>query len=610
MKKKPLIKSLLLKNILYILLCSTLFLLAATPFVEQTAFRMLQPLLTEYTTLSVNEGATRMSNFLALSNTALRDRIRTSDFQDALFRYVHFDSSKIEFQNDIQTALKPLETSFSMDENHDFSSVSYPAFYIEEKGLFCNSSVQSAAESLIRENWFQNYRRKHSGDSSYFIFSPSESNADSERYFCFVSLRTTSDSSQTKYYSILFTKFSDIEKLWENMLHLGAKDYAFLGIDNEILFQNLSDSVLNFDYAREHMISDNQHLVISSIDAVKNGVMYSVLVSYKQEGLRFIVFVDNHVFNRLFQNYNMLLRIIILALAAVFILLFIILLKQIFKRLGRLSEKMAVVQQGNYQVVLEDYREDEISQLTHSFNVMTEQIQKNVEQIRTQEEQAKLLQYNLMVSAINPHFIYNTLNTSTHLAEFGRISEVIEVNDALINFLRDNLKLKSSQVYDRLENELDVLRQYIIIQNYLCDNTITLQTHVSEKDLALSIPKFLLQPLVENAILHGIVMNIDEMGNSIPGIIDITVTHPKENGRIQISVKDNGIGMSQETIQKYFSDQAIAELSEKKQHEHIGIAIVYNRLAFLYGQDYRFSVDSTPGMGTEIRIEFPMKKQK
>lgn len=168
-----------------------------------------------------------------------------------------------------------------------------------------------------------------------------------------------------------------------------------------------------------------------------------------------------------------------------------------------------------------------------------------------------------MVSAINPHFIYNTLNTSTHLAEFGRISEVVEVNDALINFLRDNLKLKSSQFYDRLENELDVLRQYIIIQNYLCDNTITLQNHVSEKDLALSIPKFLLQPLVENAILHGIVMNIDEMGNSIPGIIDITVTHSKENGRIQISVKDNGIGMSQETIQKYFSNQAIAELSEK-----------------------------------------------
>lgn len=602
------IKSLLLKNILYILLCSTLFLLAATPFVEQTAFHMLQPLLTEYTTLNVNEGATRMSNFLALSNTALRNRMRTSDFQDALFRYIHFDSSNREFQNDIQIALEPLETSFSMDENHDFSSVSYPAFYIEEKGLFCNSSVQSAAESLIRETWFQNYRQKHSGDSSYFVFSPSKSNADSERYFCFLSSRTTNDASQTKYYSILFTKFSDIEKLWENMLHLGAKDYAFLGIDNEVLYQNLSDSVLDFDYAREHMISDNQHLVSSSKDAVKSGVMYSVLVSYKQEGLRFIVFVDNHVFNRLFRNYNMLLRIIILALAAVFILLFIVLLKQIFKRLGRLSEKMAVVQQGNYQVVVEDDREDEISQLTHSFNVMTEQIQKNVEQIRTQEEQAKLLQYNLMVSAINPHFIYNTLNTSTHLAEFGRISEVIEVNDALINFLRDNLKLKSSQVYDRLENELDVLRQYIIIQNYLCDNTITLQTHVSEKDLALSIPKFLLQPLVENAILHGIVMNIDEMGNSIPGIIDITVTHPQENGRIQISVKDNGIGMSQETIRKYFSDQAIAELSEKKQHEHIGIAIVYNRLAFLYGQDYRFSVDSTPGMGTEITLEFPLKK--
>ncbi len=608
MKKKPLIKSLLLKNIVYILLCSTLFLLAVTPFVEQTAFHMLQPLLAEYTTLSVNEAATRMSNFLALSNIAMRNRIRISDFQDALFRYIHFDSSEKSFQNDIQTTLEPLKTSFSMDENHAFSSVSYPAVYIEGKGLFCCSSIQSAAESFIQENWFLSYRRNHFSASSYFICSPSKSNKDIERYFCFISSRTTNDSSQTKYYYILFTKFSDIEKLLKNVLQLGTKDYAFLGIDREVLYQNLNNSILDFDYVREHMLSDNQHLVISNRDAVKNGVMYSVLVSYKQEGLRFIVFVDNHVFNRLFRNYNLMLRIIILALAAVFILLFIVLLKQIFKRLGRLSEKMAVVQQGNYQVVLEDDREDEISQLTHSFNVMTEQIRKNIEQIRTQEEQAKLLQYNLMVSAINPHFIYNTLNTSTHLAEFGRISEVVEVNDALINFLRDNLKLKSSQFYDRLENELDVLRQYIIIQNYLCDNTITLQNHVSEKDLALSIPKFLLQPLVENAILHGIVMNIDEMGNSIPGIIDITVTHSKENGRIQISVKDNGIGMSQETIQKYFSNQAIAELSEKKQHEHIGIAIVYNRLAFLYGQDYRFSVDSTPGMGTEIHIEFPLKK--
>ena len=608
MKKKALIKSLLLKNIVYILLCSTLFLLTVTPFVEQTAFHMLQPLLAEYTTLSVNEAATRMSNFLALSNIAMRNRIRISDFQDALFRYIHFDSSEKSFQNDIQTTLEPLKTSFSMDENHAFSSVSYPAVYIEGKGLFCCSSIQSAAESFIQENWFLSYRRNHFSASSYFICSPSKSNKDIERYFCFISSRTTNDSSQTKYYYILFTKFSDIEKLLKNVLQLGTKDYAFLGIDREVLYQNLNNSILDFDYVRKHMLSDNQHLVISNRDAVKNGVMYSVLVSYKQEGLRFIVFVDNHVFNRLFRNYNLMLRIIILALAAVFILLFIVLLKQIFKRLGRLSEKMAVVQQGNYQVVLEDDREDEISQLTHSFNVMTEQIRKNIEQIRTQEEQAKLLQYNLMVSAINPHFIYNTLNTSTHLAEFGRISEVVEVNDALINFLRDNLKLKSSQVYDRLENELDVLRQYIIIQNYLCDNTITLQTHVAEKDLALHIPKFLLQPLVENAILHGIVMNIDEMGNSIPGIIDITVIYLKEKKRIQISVKDNGIGMSQETIEKYFSDYAIADLNAKKQHEHIGIAIVYNRLAFLYGKDYRFSVSSTPGMGTEIQIEFPLKK--
>ena len=401
---------------------------------------------------------------------------------------------------------------------------------------------------------------------------------------------------------------SDILLLWNNILELDTQDYVFLGIDNEIIYQNLDTTILDLDYVRNQMLSNNQHLVISCKEPKGNGMIYSVLVSYQQEGLRFISFVDNSVFDQLFQNYSLILRILILALAAIFILLFILLLKHIFQRLKALAEKMAAVQHGDYNVVLNDTIEDEIGQLAHVFNTMTEQIRFNIEKINKQEKQAKILQYNLMISAINPHFIYNTLNTSNRLAELGRIQEVVEVNDALINFLRDHLKLKNFQAYDTIRNEINALKQYLVIQNHLCDNTITLQRHVSEKDMELLIPKFLLQPLVENAILHGVVMNVDFLGNTIPGIIDISVD--SQDGRIHISVKDNGIGMSEETIQKYFLNTERPQLDEENRHEHIGILIIHNRLSYLYGQNYTFSVAASLGKGTQIMIEIPGKLSK
>lgn len=606
MKKKNPFKSLLFKNIVYLLLCSTAFLLFVTPVVEKAAFNALQPFLVEYTTLTVNKGATLMSNFLALSNQNIRLRTRTPDFQNNLLQCIRSEYSKSEFPQNTENFFSPLETSFSMENNLDFFCISYPAIYIEGIGLFSNDSISAEADEFIKTEWFMNYAEAHPENSSYMTFALTDSSENPEYYFCFLNPYHTNDASKTSYYTILFTKLSDILPLWNNILELGTQDYAFLGgMNNEIIYQNLDTTVLDIEQIREQMLSDNQHLVVSCKDPAKNGMIYSVLVSYQDEGLRFIAFVGNNVFDQLFQSYSLILRIIILTLAAIFILLFILLLKQIFKRLTILAEKMTVVQHGDYNVILQDTKDDEIGQLAHAFNIMTEQIRINIDQITRQEKQAKILQYNLMVSAINPHFIYNTLNTSNRLAELGRIKEVVKVNDALINFLRDNLKLKNDQAYDTIRNEIDALKQYIIIQNYLCDNTITLQYHISEEDMELRIPKFLLQPLVENAILHGIVMHIDSMGNTVPGIIDISVEDLEEH--IRISVKDNGIGMSKETLSKYFLNAERPSLDEENRHEHIGILIIHSRLSHLYEQNYTFCAKSSPGEGTQIIIEIPQK---
>jgi sensor histidine kinase YesM len=258
---------------------------------------------------------------------------------------------------------------------------------------------------------------------------------------------------------------------------------------------------------------------------------------------------------------------------------------------------MELVRGGDYSVRAEESPRDEIGRLGASFNAMTGKIQDNVNKLVEKEQREKLLQYNLMVSAIDPHFINNTLNTSTRLAELGRTDDVVAVNDALINFLKDNLKMKSYQTFDTVENELNALRQYIIIQNYLCDNTVAIEYNVSPGDMEMKIPKFLLQPLVENAILHGIVMNVDENGQYIGGIIKVSVN--RDEDYVYISVKDNGVGMDAATVKRYFEDR---QEEGEDLHEHIGVMNMRIRLGHLYGEDWRMSVTSELGKGTEVVV--------
>ena len=286
------------------------------------------------------------------------------------------------------------------------------------------------------------------------------------------------------------------------------------------------------------------------------------------------------------------------------VLIIFIIFKQIFNRLTALSEKMAVVQDGNYNVTIDDSSGDEIGQLASAFNVMTSTINDNINKLVEKEQREKMLQYNLMVSAIDPHFVYNTLNTSTRLAELGRTDEVVIVNDALINCLKDNLKMKNFKAFDSVKNEMNTIEQYITIQNYLCDNTITLKYSISEKNMQLEIPKFLLQPLVENSILHGILMNIDPDGNMIAGMIEIDAEQIEE--RVKLKVKDNGIGMSEETIEKYFYTDENVILNENSHIEHIGVLNMRTRLSHLYNNNYSLSVQSEPGKGTEIIIDIPL----
>ncbi len=596
MKRKR-FKSLKARSLFIIILCSAIFMVAATPIVQSFMYDMFHPYLVEYVTQKTSDSAILMSTFLSLSNNAVRHPAR-----DLIRKYFPQEGDAAPTREEINEAtenfLEPIETSFSVSSEETFSCLSYPAIYIDGVGIICSPELQDTAEMFFNSDWFHDKLTNGINGSYYPAISDADGNTGD--WFCFMTSSMGHDVEHP-YSALLLTPREDIDRLWRNVSGLGITDTAFVNSDYDTIYTSGGFSMTDFEWMTSDPSNSLQHRIVKR--ETDNETYCSVLVSFEGEGLRFITRFPNGLFASIFKTIRLKLISLLIALIAALILIIFFILRRMLSRLTALSDKMAVVRDGDYSVRLEDSSNDEIGQLAAGFNDMTDRIRENVETIVEKERREKQLQYNLMVSAIDPHFINNTLNTSTCLAALGRNDEVIQVNEALIIFLKDNLKMKSSKTFDTVENELNVLEQYIIIQNHLCFNTITLRTDVSDEDRKLQIPKFLLQPMVENAILHGIMMNKDKNGKPVAGVIDVGIS--RKNGRISLTIQDNGIGMTPETVEQYFYADEKAALDSGASGSHIGVLNVRTRLSLLYDDDYSIDVESAPGKGTKVTITIP-----
>jgi len=204
---------------------------------------------------------------------------------------------------------------------------------------------------------------------------------------------------------------------------------------------------------------------------------------------------------------------------------------------------------------------------------------------RTLERQKRLLmeaRVESLTSQMNPHFLFNTLNAVSSLTR-SNPDKAREVVVKLSNILRGRLKAQSNYVL--LRQELDFVDDYLDIEVVrFGEDKLKIRREVRSDTLELVIPSMLLQPLVENALKHGI-------GPKIEGGT-ITIGSSLANGWLAIYVRDNGVGISPDRREQIFSSG-------------IGISNVLARLKVIYGEDFKFEVDSNLGTGTEVRIDIP-----
>lgn len=246
---------------------------------------------------------------------------------------------------------------------------------------------------------------------------------------------------------------------------------------------------------------------------------------------------------------------------------------------------------------------DEIEELSLAFNEMSLELKRQIEMLLEEQKKEQKMKYGLRISQINPHFIYNTMNTITYLARKNRSEDIVVINNALIHIMKDSLRINESSVLDSVETEVNVTCQYLTIQEYRYEEKIRIIWEVDPQTLPVLIPKHIIQPLVENAIVHGFLDDgFESLVNEMP-FIRIAIAPLKEKPGICMIVEDNGAGIDMAKYEQICHESELSDAPyEYHRGKHIGLANIKYRLSYLLGERQELTISPRAPHGTCVSI--------
>ncbi|WP_337103644.1 cache domain-containing sensor histidine kinase [Paenibacillus sp. YIM B09110] len=283
--------------------------------------------------------------------------------------------------------------------------------------------------------------------------------------------------------------------------------------------------------------------------------------------------------------------ILVYAVISVLLLVFIVMVtKSITRRIFLLMNKMSQVRQGRLNPLDIAPRDDEIGQLVSSYNYMINSVQELMEEQFRSGQEKKGAELKALQSQINPHFLYNTLDMLNWMAQKGERENIQQIVYALSDYYK--LILNKGEDFVTVEDELRLSSIYVEIQKKRFKNRIRFEIDVEEGSLSCMIPKITLQPLVENAIVHGIAEKTDGSGV-------ITIQGRVIADRLVLTIEDDGVGMNSQ--------------SEERRSNHsgsgYGVSNIEKRLELYFGGANGLAFNSTEGEGTRVTIDVPVVKR-
>lgn len=415
----------------------------------------------------------------------------------------------------------------------------------------------------------------------------------------------------SKYYFTLARKLIDYNTL---------EHYGYLMIELDEFILNHSYFELEGEEKEEVFICDSNGRIISHSNKNKIGSYISnepyaekVLINqngnleYTSTENRLAIFstIDNNGWkviktvatDNLYQEINELqsflsiLGFIYGILIIIFMIFFSIRYTEPMFKMMKVIEE---VEQGNFSARMSVKSNDEIGHLGYSLNNMIDEMENLIEKLIKEEKEKKEVELEALHAQINPHFLHNTLNTIKWMAKIQGNSSVSKAITSLVKLLRVSTNLGKEKI--TLTEELDYLKNYMVIQRLRFNENIELQFDIDESCLNLKVPKLILQPIVENSIIHGLEKDIFELK------IIIKIYKSKQN--VIVEIIDNGPGINKKTLKNIFERE-----SDHNKFSKVGLNNVNKRIKLYFGKEYGLKIESEIGLGTKIIIKLPDNSQ-
>ena len=376
-----------------------------------------------------------------------------------------------------------------------------------------------------------------------------------------------------------------------NDVGIGRRGYCFLmDADGNIVYhpqqQLLYSSLKEENTDRIAALEDGSHVennMIYTVQTLQNGRWKVVGVSFVQESIA--------------DSLREMSRILLLS--AVVILLAILVIAApvshaLSQPIGELAHQMEAFEQDAEKFTYTPGgRLREVRILSESFSHMVLRLQALMEKVREEQVNLRKTELRALQAQINPHFLYNTLDSISWMCEQGRNKEAVRMVNALARLFR--ISISRGHELIPIRSELQHAESYLQIQSYRYKDQFTYAFDVDEKCLDYLCNKITLQPIIENAIYHGINVLVEDG--------EILVRVGEDGDDIVMSVKDNGSGMDEEQIRAVMR-------KERSDHAGIGIKNVDDRLKIYFGSEYGIRIHSVPDEGTEVVIRMPKVRKE
>lgn len=401
------------------------------------------------------------------------------------------------------------------------------------------------------------------------------------------------DKTYTCYLAIYYSSDMYLDILEQTLPRKGSVSYLINDRDSIIATTNpalSSTYYLNYNTIQDAFMSSNNFLE----KTVLGETIYAGMYNIKETKWYMVVVIPSTPLIQEGKNIMMGYFYIFFFTVLIALLLAILVSRSITKRIALVTKQMALVRTGPPTPLEVSTEKDEIGDLIDTYNYMCVEMNQLMEERERAAEELRISEFKSLQAQINPHFLYNTMEMIKWMAVDGRTSEIGNAVQNLSRFYK--LTLSKKTTLSTIADEIEHISIYVHLLNMRFHDNIELVIDIPDELLDYEIPKLTLQPVVENAVLHGIREKSTKSGC-------IVVTGWIEKNKIELVISDDGVGIPKEKLEVILDGEG-----KSKTGNNIAIYNTHHRLQILYGVDFGLAYTSEVGKGTDVSIRIPAKK--